>query len=101
MNPNFKSLSERLRSLRAGRGLYQEYMVKQLHISQKTYSRWENEADSLSLSDLENICNILGIDVYTLIGSSPQLTAEITSLKKEVNKLQNAINQLLTPTDKS
>ncbi|WP_143090954.1 helix-turn-helix domain-containing protein [Thermoflexibacter ruber] len=36
MNEHLKSLSARLRSLRAGRGFSQEYMAKQLNISQKT-----------------------------------------------------------------
>lgn len=84
-----------LRSPRACRG-FQEYMAKQLSISQKTYIRWENEADSLSLSDLESICSVLGVDVYRLIGNSPHLVAEVTSLRKEVIILQNTVNQIFT-----
>jgi transcriptional regulator with XRE-family HTH domain len=97
MNYNTKQIPHKLRSLRAKQGFSQEYMAKQLNISQKTYSRWENEADLLSFCCLEQICTVLGVSIYEVIGNEPSLVLELQSLRHEVCSLQNIISKFLPP----
>ncbi|TAH22722.1 MAG: XRE family transcriptional regulator [Cytophagales bacterium] len=97
MSSSKNSISDKLRSLRAGCGLSQECVANQLRISQKTYSRWENEADAIPLCTLSQICSVLGADIHQLIGSEPSLTEEVQHLRKEVVELQHALSQFLPP----
>ncbi len=97
MNLPLSSIPERLRSLRVLRGYSQAYMAQRLQVSQKTYSRWENDAQTLSFATLDKICHVLGIGVDHLSQSDPDLAAELQALKTEVCALKHRINQLLPP----
>lgn len=90
-------IPERLRSLRALRGYSQEYMAQCLGVSQRTYSRWENDAHALSFATLTEICQILKVSIESLTSSDPALALELKDLKAEVCTLKELIGQLLPP----
>jgi transcriptional regulator with XRE-family HTH domain len=85
------SIPEKLRSFRALRGLTQQYMAHKLNISQKTYSRWENGANELSLSLLGKICSVLGVGIEQLVSTEPVLAEELQQLRSEICALKQAI----------
>jgi transcriptional regulator with XRE-family HTH domain len=100
MDQHNNPLSERLRSLRAMRGYSQAYVAQCLGVCQKTYSRWENDAQNLSLAMLACICQVLGTNPDGLIGAGPTLAADIQALKNEVGMLREQLRQQLPPPRK-
>ncbi len=97
MHLPLSSVPERLRSLRVLRGYSQAYMGQCLQVSQKTYSRWENDAQALSPAMLNKICQVLGTGADQLTGADPDLAAELRALRAEVCAIKNLIGQLLPP----
>ncbi len=60
-------IGNNIRKIREIKGFSQEYMAIQLEISQKTYSRIENEKGKIDFKKIEKISNILEIDSIKLL----------------------------------
>ena len=60
-------IGENIKKLREFRGYSQEFMAKELKISQKTYSNIKNDSGKISKSQIEHIASILEIDPIRLL----------------------------------
>lgn len=58
----------RIRELREDRDLTQEYMGKLLNISQRTYSRYENDQRAIPIETLSRLADYYNTSVDYLIG---------------------------------
>jgi transcriptional regulator with XRE-family HTH domain len=101
MYSNLKPMSDRLRSLRAEKGFSQQCIAAEIGISQKTYSRWENNAGSLSSCRLKQICDALEVDIYQVIGDNPNLVSELQRLQETFTRLEKSIHQLASTSSPS
>lgn len=61
-------IGDNLRKIRELKGYSQEFIASKLEISQRQYSRIENNETDLSLSKLEFICDVLEITPQQLLG---------------------------------
>lgn len=61
------SIGNKIKSLRELKNLSQDYMAKQLEISQKAYSNIENDITDITVSRLENIAKILGVSLTQIL----------------------------------
>ena len=59
---------QRLKELRLERGLSQTDLAKQLNISQRTVSHYENEEHDLSTEMVITICKFFGVSSDYLLG---------------------------------
>lgn len=57
----------KIKKLREIKGLKQDYMADQLHISQQSYSNIENGKIDVPFSKIENIAEVLGVKMEDLI----------------------------------
>ena len=57
------TLSEKLKKVRLNKNFTQEYLAELLHISQKTYSNFENDKNKPYFHQVENIANALDVSV--------------------------------------
>lgn len=64
-----KKIGTRIRRFRESKEYTQDYMANRLNISQNSYSRLEKEPESMPLTRLEEICQILEINLKDLIDS--------------------------------
>jgi transcriptional regulator with XRE-family HTH domain len=73
-NNNFSSPNQdypeinKIRMLREGIGLSQDYVAKKLNITQQAYSKIEKSPDSATLQRLKQLSEILGVKVNSLVG---------------------------------
>ncbi|MBK7137775.1 MAG: helix-turn-helix transcriptional regulator [Bacteroidetes bacterium] len=61
------SIGNKIKHLRELKNLSQDYMAKQLDISQKAYSNIENEVSEITVNRLENISKILGVSMTQIL----------------------------------
>lgn len=66
------SITERIREIRSGRSISQEYMANELGIDTSSYHRLERGTSPLSVTRLGEIARILEVDVVQLIGTKEQ-----------------------------
>lgn len=59
---------ERIRDLREDQDLTQEYMGRVLNVSQRTYSRYENDERAIPIEILGKLADFYGTSVDYLIG---------------------------------
>lgn len=59
---------ERIRDLREDNDLTQEFMAKILHISQRTYSRYENDERAIPIEVLSKLADFYDTSIDYLIG---------------------------------
>jgi transcriptional regulator with XRE-family HTH domain len=72
-------VNQKIRELRKARGLSQDYMAKELGISQKAYSKIECNETHLSFDRITKIARLLGLtswqiialDVPVILGKQP------------------------------
>lgn len=86
-------------SIRMRRGYSQEYVAFNLDISQKTFSRIEQNGDSLSLAKLKKISQLLDFDLVRLISfyiEDKQKPAEIETLSNIVDKICNRTSNCIS-----
>jgi transcriptional regulator with XRE-family HTH domain len=78
-------------NIRIKRGYSQEYIAFSLGISQKTFSRIEQDGESLSLARLKKISRFLDIDLQKLISfwnDENQTKMDIEAVIKVIDKTQ-------------
>ncbi|MBD99368.1 MAG: transcriptional regulator [Verrucomicrobia bacterium] len=61
-------VGQNIRKIRELKGYTQEYLAKELEISQRNYSRIENNELELNLNRLEKISNILDVSPQQIMG---------------------------------
>lgn len=61
------SIGNKIKHLRELKNLSQEYMAKQLEISQKSYSNIENDITEITVNRLEKISKILGVSITQIL----------------------------------
>ena len=60
-------IGNKIKALRELKNLSQDYMAKQLDISQKAYSNIENDITEITINRLENISKILGVSMTQIL----------------------------------
>ncbi len=70
MEKNFKSVADRVKEMRLKKNYSQDYIAKKLGISQKAYSKIENNETRLNVEALLSISEILEIPVNNFFGDS-------------------------------
>jgi transcriptional regulator with XRE-family HTH domain len=68
-----KTISDNIRQLRLALGYSQEYIAKQLDISQQSYSGLEKRPEKASLAQLRELAKVLKVDLITLLGEESHL----------------------------
>ena len=63
---------ERIRDLREDNALTQEYMGKILNVSQRTYSRYENDERAIPIEILSKLADYYGTSVDYIIERTDQ-----------------------------
>ena len=64
------NIGNNIKRIRDQKGYSQEFMALQLHISQASYARMENQESKLSVDRLQKIADILETDISTFLDSS-------------------------------
>ena len=59
---------ERLRDLREDRDLTQTYIAQMLHVSQRTYSRYENDERAIPIEILSRLADFYDTSIDYLVG---------------------------------
>ena len=93
----------RLKELRKEKKLSQKEIAKEMSISEKTLSRWENGESQIKPEKAQQLADIFGVSVGYLLGheenTSEQLQHLIEELEKkltEYNKQYNAMKEVLS-----
>lgn len=68
-----KSISDNIRQLRMALGYSQEYVAKQLKMTQQSYSNLEKKPERASLIQLKELAKTLEVDLILLLGEETQL----------------------------
>lgn len=74
-----KQITKNIRKIRELKGYSQDYVATQLNISQRQYHRLENSESDLGLSKLDDICSVLGVSLYQLLGFDAKYILENSS----------------------
>ena len=76
-----------LKEARLKKNLTQSALAEQLGVTFQAVSNWERGASFPDISNLSILCNLLGLDLYKLIGASqnPKLAEEILSKPDKLN----------------
>jgi transcriptional regulator with XRE-family HTH domain len=95
MNKNTQ-INERVKLIRIEKGLSREQVASKLNISVTAYGRIERGGTELSISRLEQLAKIFGVDKEELIGVSSndnteELLEEIKKLNEKIEDLQNVV----------
>lgn len=69
-----KTIGENIRKHREIRGYSQEYMARELNITQSSYAKLENNSTKMTLERLLDISKLLEVDVSTLMDASNRST---------------------------
>jgi len=70
MEKSFKTVADRIRDNRLKKNISQDYIAKKLGISQKAYSKIENNETRLNVESLATIAEIMEIPVNTFFSDS-------------------------------
>ncbi len=73
--------ANRLYELRKKNGYSQEELAAKLGLSRQAVSKWENDVSSPDISILNDLADILGVSLDTLLGK--ESSNEVTMLKEE------------------
>ena len=68
-----EKVSDRIRILRAMKGLPQENMAQELGISQQGYSALERKGAGMRLRQLAEVSTVLGVSVDVILSPAPFL----------------------------
>jgi transcriptional regulator with XRE-family HTH domain len=61
------SVSENIRMTRELKGFSQDYVAKQLDVTQQAYSQMEKNPDSMTLKRLKDLCKVLDVELIALL----------------------------------
>ena len=70
MEKNFKTVADRIKEMRLKKNYSQDYIAKRLGISQKAYSKIENNETRLNVDALLSIADVLEIPVNHFFNDS-------------------------------
>lgn len=74
MKPHIKEIAERIGFLREEAGITKEEIAKKLNISVEDYNAYENGENDFPVSILDDIANLFGVELSTIItGEEPKL----------------------------
>jgi len=59
----------KIRLLREGIGLSQEYVAEKLNISQQAYSKMEKNPQNATLERLQQLSEVLGVNINSIVGN--------------------------------
>lgn len=91
----YRILGHRIRQVREDAGLSQEYVGKQLNITQTGYSYYERGEREMSLDTLDKLAGILGKPVEHFLGLDSPLDEDEAELLHIYERLPNAMKRLL------
>ena len=81
-------LQENLRTLRKARGLSQEDLARQLHITRQTLSKWENGQSVPDAQLLLRLAEILDVPVSELLGGPMEAAGEdVDAVARQLERL--------------
>ena len=60
-------LTDNIRLIRVSKGFSQKFIAKKLNITQQAYSLMEKNPDIMTLKRLKDLCEILDVNIVTLI----------------------------------
>ncbi|MEX1188387.1 MAG: helix-turn-helix transcriptional regulator [Bacteroidia bacterium] len=97
-------INEKIRDLRAGKCISQEYMANQLGIDTSSYHRIERGVTPLSICRLERIARVLEVDVVSIISTKNEEDTKenadnknyIQHLEEEITFLRNTLHEKLS-----
>ena len=78
--------------LRQQKGLSQEQMAETLHVSYRTFRRWESGESTPSMGDIANCCNYFNISLEEFFKGEISIAK---SIKRTVNESANRISEKL------
>ena len=86
-----KSIGNKIRKIRELKGFTQDYMAVKLEMSQRAYSKIENEEIKLDWQRIETISKVLGIDPIELVSFDDNLVFNNSPLsgKNNTNTMYN------------
>jgi transcriptional regulator with XRE-family HTH domain len=86
MNPNY------IKSLRAKKGLTQEYLAGEIGVSRPTYGQIENGERDLTVREARNLADIFGLTLNDfLAGKTPKTTINVTNRSNAAEEQNNNI----------
>lgn len=100
---NKMTISEKITQLRESKKIKQSEVARALEIDQPNYSRLEKRGEKLTIEQLNNIAEILGVSItyfFTDTTISPNNQPLINTLKKEIEELRIDNRILLRQLDK-
>jgi transcriptional regulator with XRE-family HTH domain len=68
----FETVSERLKKIRIGNNISQDFLAKKLGFTQKAYSKIENNETKLNVDVLQRISEILKVPIESFFNNSQQ-----------------------------
>ncbi|MGI6106854.1 MAG: helix-turn-helix domain-containing protein [Lachnospiraceae bacterium] len=84
-------LSDNLKSLRKARGLTQESLAVQLHVTRQTISKWENSLSVPDAEQLVQIAKIFGVNVSELLGKPVNAEGKSDALSSELARINEQL----------
>jgi transcriptional regulator with XRE-family HTH domain len=73
MNTNqFETVSDRLKKVRLEKNLSQDFLAKKLGITQKAYSKIENNETKLNVDVLQRVSEVMDVPIETFFNNSQQ-----------------------------
>lgn len=79
--------TEILATLRAGKGLTQEQLAEQLHVSRQAVSRWETGETVPNPETLKELSRLFDVSINTLLGSPRKLVCQCCGMPLEEDTL--------------
>ena len=85
-------LQENIRAIRRARGLSQEEVARQLHITRQTLSKWENGQSVPDAQLLLHLAEILDTPVSELLGGPVELAGEdVDTVAQQLERLNSLL----------
>ena len=70
------SVSENIKLIREANGYSQEFIAKKMKVTQQAYSNMEKNPESMTLARLKDLCQILDVNLVTLLGEENVLVQQ-------------------------
>ena len=84
-----KAVGNKIRKIRELKGFTQDYMASQLEISQRAYSKLENEEIKLDWQRIQKISTILEIELIDLVSFDDNLVFHNSTQSGKINNIHN------------
>lgn len=84
-----KAVGNKIRKIRELKGFTQDYMASQLEISQRAYSKLENEEIKLDWQRIQKISTILEIELIDLVSFDDNLVFHNSTQSGKINTINN------------